>query len=105
MNTQTQTAGKTAVVANDNALQAEIARLKAENEALKKGKMHKPSCKVSAKGAVSVYGLGRFPFTFYKSQFFRLKDMMGEIEAFIKANESKLAVKEDAKVETEQVKA
>ena len=49
--------------------QYELERLRAENEALKKGKESGTiSMKVSEKGAVSVYGLGRFPVTLYQEQ-------------------------------------
>lgn len=50
--------------------------------------------KVSYKGAVSVYGMGRFPVTLYKEQWLRLLDMAEEIRAFIAANEAKLKAKE-----------
>jgi hypothetical protein len=50
--------------------------------------------KVSDKGAVSVYGMGRFPVTLYKEQWLRLLDMADEIRAFIAANEAKLKAKE-----------
>ena len=50
--------------------------------------------KVSEKGGVSVYGLGRFPVTLYKEQWAKLLDMAGEIRAFIKENDSKLKAKE-----------
>jgi hypothetical protein len=50
--------------------------------------------KVSDKGAVSVYGMGRFPVTLYKEQWLRLLDMAEEIRAFIAANEAKLKAKE-----------
>ena len=49
--------------------------------------------KVSEKGGLSVYGLGRFPVTLYRSQWERLFAAQAEIEAFIKANASLLAVK------------
>ena len=52
------------------------------------------SLKVSEKGGVSVYGLGRFPITFYKEQWIKLLGMSEEILAFIRANEGKLKVKE-----------
>ena len=50
--------------------------------------------KVSEKGAVSVYGMGRFPVTLYKEQWLRLLDMSSEIRDFIAANESQLKAKE-----------
>jgi hypothetical protein len=49
---------------------------------------------VSEKGAVSVYGLGRFPVTLYKEQWAKLLDMAHEIRAFIKDNDAKLKSKE-----------
>jgi hypothetical protein len=49
---------------------------------------------VSDKGAVSVYGMGRFPVTLYKEQWLKLLDMAAEIRAFIAANESQLKAKE-----------
>jgi hypothetical protein len=49
--------------------------------------------KVSAKGGVSAYGLGRFPVTLYASQWVALNDRMPEVMAFIEANRDKLATK------------
>ena len=74
---------------------AEIERLKAENSALKVVKPAKAlSFKVSTKGAVSVYGLGRFPVTLYKQQWERLIAAFPELETFLGENESLLKVKE-----------
>lgn len=73
----------------------EIARLKAENAALRNGKPKaQPSItfRVSEKGAVSVYGLGRFPVTLYRTQWESLFNSVDAIKAFIRANESKLAM-------------
>ena len=56
--------------------------------------MRASGLKVSEKGGVSVYGLGRFPITLYKEQWAKLLDMADEIRAFIKENDSKLKVKE-----------
>jgi hypothetical protein len=78
----------------DEELQAEVARLRAENEALKQKRSSAISMKVSEKGAVSVYGLGRFPVTLYQEQWKKLLATAGEIEAFIEENRSKLKVKE-----------
>ncbi len=75
-------------------MKAEIERLRAENEALKKTSSRGLSLKVSEKGAVSVYGMGRFPVTLYKEQWLKLLEMSEDILAFIKANESKLKIKE-----------
>ena len=78
----------------DENLEAELARLRAENEALKHRAKRGLNLKVSEKGAVSVYGLGRFPVTLYKEQWLKLLDMTDEIRAFIRENESRLKTKE-----------
>ncbi len=77
-------------------MKAELERLKAENEALKKKVPGKVgiSLKVSEKGAISVYGMGRFPVTLYMEQWLKLMDMSEDIRTFIKDNESKLKKKE-----------
>lgn len=75
-------------------LKAELARLKAENEALKKPSRGTLSLKVSAKGAVSLYGMGRFPVTLYKEQWLKLLGFTEEIKDFIQANDSQLKVKD-----------
>jgi hypothetical protein len=74
-------------------LKAELERLRAENEALKAKTTRATTIKVSEKGGVSVYGLGRFPVTLYKEQWLKLLGMADEIKAFIAANESKLKTK------------
>jgi len=79
---------------SDEDLKAELERLRAENAALKDRTKRGVSLKVSEKGGVSVYGLGRFPITFYKEQWVKLLDMADDIRAFIKENEGKLKVKE-----------
>jgi len=78
---------------NDEALQAEIERLRAENEALKRprGQM---SMKVSEKGGLSVYGLGRFPVTLYREQWEKLLGMADELRQFIKDHDGQLKRKE-----------
>jgi hypothetical protein len=78
---------------SDDDLKAELERLKAENERLKKGGHRTVSLKVSEKGGLSVYGLGRFPVTLYKEQWARLLDMADEIRKFMKENDSKLKTK------------
>jgi hypothetical protein len=78
----------------DEDVQAELARLRAENEALKQKRSGAISMKVSEKGAVSVYGLGRFPVTLYQEQWRKLLATADEIIAFIEENRSKLKVKE-----------
>jgi hypothetical protein len=79
----------------DEDLKAEMDRLRAENERLKSRSSRGVSLKVSEKGGVSVYGLGRFPVTLYKEQWTRLLDMADDIRAFIKENEGKLKAKSD----------
>jgi hypothetical protein len=79
---------------SDEDLKAELERLKAENEALKKRRSSSASMKVSEKGAVSVYGLGRFPVTLYQEQWNKLLSMADEIKQFIAENKDKLKVKE-----------
>jgi hypothetical protein len=79
---------------SDEDLKAELERLRAENEALKQGRRAGPlSMRVSEKGAVSVYGLGRFPVTLYKEQWEKLLAMSDEIKAFIAENQARLKVK------------
>jgi len=65
-------------MASDEDLKTEIERLRAENEALKKPTRGQMSLKVSEKGGLSVYGLGRFPVTLYKEQWIRLLAMSDE---------------------------
>jgi hypothetical protein len=79
---------------SDEDLRAELERLRRENESLKKGAAKGVSLKVSEKGGVSVYGLGRFPVTLYKEQWAKLLDMSDQIKAFIAENESRLKAKE-----------
>ena len=74
--------------------QAEIERLRAENERLKKTRDARLAMKVSEKGALSVYGMGRFPVTLYKEQWLRLLAMAEDIKAFIEANNHSLKSKE-----------
>ena len=81
---------------SDDDLKAELERLKAENERLKAQTRGRPvSLKVSEKGGVSVYGLGRFPVTLYKEQWAKLLAMADEIRAFIREHESELKAKAD----------
>lgn len=80
---------------SDDDLKSELERLKAENEQLKKQRGRSVALKVSEKGGVSVYGLGRFPVTLYKEQWARLLDMADDIRTFIRENEGKLKAKSD----------
>jgi len=81
-------------MASDDELRAELERLKAENAALKSRPARSVSMKVSEKGGLSVYGLGRFPVTLYQEQWLKLLDLAEEIRAFIKENEPRLKKKE-----------
>ena len=75
-------------------LRAELERLKMENEALKTRPRTATSLKVSEKGGVSVYGLGRFPVTLYKEQWLKLLAMADDIRRFIDENAARLKTKE-----------
>lgn len=81
-------------MASEEELKAEIERLKAENERLKKPSRGQTSLKVSEKGALSVYGLGRFPVTLYREQWEKLLTMADEIRDFIRQNDAALKKKE-----------
>jgi hypothetical protein len=70
-------------------LEAELKRLRAENEKLKKGSTLAIKLKVAEKGGLSVYGLGRFPVTLYKEQWLKLLDMSETIRQFIAENQGK----------------
>jgi hypothetical protein len=74
-------------------LRAELERLRAENEALRARGTRTTSIRVSEKGAVSVYGLGRFPVTLYKEQWLKLLSMADDIKTFIADNDAKLKVR------------
>ncbi|HEX3344895.1 MAG TPA: hypothetical protein VHS09_10000 [Polyangiaceae bacterium] len=80
---------------SDDDLKAELERLRAENDRLKQKGSRATSMKVSEKGGVSVYGLGRFPVTLYKEQWKKLLDLADDIRAFITENDAKLKTKGD----------
>jgi hypothetical protein len=84
-------AGKHKMATDD--IQAELERLRAENAALKQKRTGAVSMKVSEKGAVSVYGLGRFPVTLYQEQWTKLLALADDIKTFIEENRDKLKVK------------
>lgn len=78
-------------------LEQELARLRAENEKLKtesKTKTRDISFKVSQKGALSVYGMGRFPVTLYKEQWLKLLERKEDILAFLEEHADELKTKE-----------
>jgi hypothetical protein len=75
-------------------LKAELERLRNENASLKKGAATGIRMKVSEKGAVSIYGMGRFPVTLYKEQWVKLLDISSDIRNFIVENEALLKSKD-----------
>ena len=79
---------------SDEEMKAELDRLRSENSALKKGAATGITMKVSEKGGLSVYGMGRFPITLYKEQWLKLMDMSDAMRAFISANDSLLKTKD-----------
>jgi hypothetical protein len=80
-------------MATDDELRAELERLRAENEALKARGARTVSLKVSEKGGLSVYGLGRFPVTLYQEQWLKLLEMSEEIRSFIRDHQTELKKK------------
>lgn len=78
---------------SDEDLKAELERLRNENAALKKGAATGITMKVSEKGALSIYGMGRFPVTLYKEQWLKLLEVSDDIRTFIAANEGRLKTK------------
>jgi hypothetical protein len=77
----------------DDQDRAELERLRAENKRLKRAQSRPGMLRVSEKGGVSVYGLGRFPVTLYKEQWAKLLDMADEIRAFIRDHDGELKAK------------
>jgi hypothetical protein len=71
-------------------LRAELERLRAENEQLKSARSRELRLQVSAKGGVSLYGLRRFPVTFYADEWEKLLGMADEIRAFVQEHETQL---------------
>lgn len=76
-----------------DSLEAQIAKLRAENARLKARASARLRCKISEKGAVSVYGMGRWPVTLYASQWRALLGFASEIEAFLVDNSGSLSEK------------
>ena len=74
----------------EDELRAELERLKAENESLRTRRSGAVSMKVSEKGGLSVYGLGRFPVTLYQEQWLKLLDLGAEIRTFIGEHQAEL---------------
>jgi len=71
----------------EETLEEKLARLEAENQSLKSKRTGQLSLKVSEKGGLSVYGLGRFPVTLYKEQWVKLLGFADEIKKFLKEND------------------
>jgi len=78
---------------SDDDVKKELERLRNENAALKRGAATGITMKVSEKGGLSVYGMGRFPITLYKEQWLKLLELSDVIRAFIAANEGTLKAK------------
>jgi hypothetical protein len=72
-------------------LKAKLAELEKQVQGRKRGAI---DFKVSEKGGVSVYGLGRFPVTLYYEQWIRLLDQADQIRAFMEENKSRLKMKD-----------
>ena len=79
---------------NEEQMKQELERLRAENTALKKTSAKGLSMRISEKGGLSIYGLGRFPVTLYKEQWKKLLELKEEIAAFLEANDAQLKTKE-----------
>jgi hypothetical protein len=75
---------------SEEALRQELEKLKAENEALRSGRQREPRLQVSAKGGVSLYGIRRFPITFYLEEWERILEMADQIRSFLREHESEL---------------
>jgi hypothetical protein len=78
---------------SDDEMRRELERLKAENEALKAKERRGVRLQVSEKGGVSLYGMRRFPVTFYKEEWERILGMADEIGAFIREHAAELKTK------------
>ncbi len=79
---------------SEEEMKAELEKLRAENDQLKSKSVRGLSLKVSEKGAVSLYGVGRFPVTLYKEQWSKVLGMKDEIEKFLHDNGHLLKTKE-----------
>ena len=85
---------------NSQSMNAELEKLRRENEELRAKAVAQTrplSMKVSEKGALSVYGMGRFPVTLYKEQWLKLLGISDDIRKFIKENDSVLKAKDHNK--------
>ena len=74
-------------------LKRQITDLKAQLESQKASAKRPITLQVSKKGGVSLYGIRRFPITFYLEEWNRILDMEGEIRKFLEEHEAELAKK------------
>jgi hypothetical protein len=85
----------------DETAEERLARLEFENKRLREQVEQRRTgelrLKVSEKGGLSVYGLGRFPVTLYKEQWIKLLDRADEIRSFLKENDQLLKAKQQGK--------
>ncbi len=81
------------MVESEENTQSELERLRAENAALRAKSERSTRLQVSAKGGVSLYGLRRFPITFYMEEWDRILGMSDEIRNFIRENQAQLKKK------------
>lgn len=93
-NVSSATSKLNGAVSAHNAALARIKELEAQLAAAKQAKQNSIGLRVSEKGAVSIYGLGRFPVTLYAGQWERILAVADEVRAFIKANQAQLSRKE-----------
>lgn len=87
---------------NTNDLQARIAELEAEKAKLEKKVKNATRVQISEKGCVSLYGVRRFPVSFYPSEWEVIFGAKEDIESFIEKNAEKLQAKADAKKAAQQ---
>lgn len=81
------------MTASEQELQRELERLRSENAELRSGARRSVRLKVSERGGVSLYGIRRFPITFYVEEWRRILAMGDEIRAFLAAHEAELKKK------------
>ena len=78
------------MAATHEEMQAELERLRAENETLKTKQSREMRLQVSQKGAVSLYGIRRFPITFYADEWDIILGMADEVRTFISQHDTEL---------------
>ena len=80
-------------MSDEEQLKRELAELKSQLEAEKAKSRQGIHLKVSQKGGVSLYGIRRFPITFYLDEWIKIFDMQEEIRAFLSEHEGELTTK------------